>query len=49
MDDFGTSALHDSAHNVNGCVMAIEKGRSRYNPDRISGFVWFGNNHFNIG
>jgi hypothetical protein len=42
MDDFDTGILQDSAHDVNGCVMAIEKRGGGNDAYMIFGFVDLG-------
>ena len=35
MDNLGTFALHNAAHNVNGCIMTIKQAGRRNNTNLI--------------
>ena len=39
VDDLGPGGLDDAAHDVDGCVVAIEQRRRRDDPERVLGFV----------
>jgi len=42
VDDFRPAGLNDPSHDVDGCIVPVEKGRSSYDPDFIFGVIDFG-------
>ena len=46
VDDLGAGALHDAAHDVDGGVVAVEKGGGRHEADLILGLVGRGCLHW---
>ena len=42
VDHFCSARLQDTAHDVYGCIMPVEQGSCRDNPDMILRFIRFG-------
>jgi hypothetical protein len=39
MDDLDAGVLDDAPHDVDGRIVAVEKGSRRYQPNGIPGFI----------